>query len=874
MPDTLERLTRAVEGRYAVERRWGEGGMATVYLATDLKHGRKVAIKVLKPELAMAVGPDRFLEEIRTTAALQHPHILSLHDSGDADGLLYYVMPFVEGESLRDRLTRERQLAVDDAIGITASVAAGLQAAHDFGVVHRDVKPANILLSAGGPLVADFGIARAHSITGERHLTETGMSLGTPGYMSPEQVTGDHPVDHRADIYAIGCVLYEMLVGEVPFSASTAQGVIARIVSGEIPSARARRSTVPANVDAVIRKALERVPADRFPSAADVAVALADPSFRHGVDAVHEGEGAARRWRLRAIGLGIATAMLAVSLLWVWLGPAPVVTRPLTTFAVPVAVAEGYATGRQSVAVSPDGRHVAFVGEGRGGARLYVRALDELEPRLVPGSVGALDPFFSADGLWIGYATVDALMKVPLSGGVPERIVSFAEPRGVFWADDDQILFGSYAGLWEVGADGEGLTPVSQIREALRELAHTRPEVVDVGDVVLFTILDADDGSEIASLNRVTGEVRTLVRGVSPRYSPSGHLVFGQLDGTLMAAPFDPHTATLTGPAEPVLTGIMSKSGTLDYSLSRNGTLVYLTGGVNRGTLVLVDRNGAEQVLFAGAGELNGPRFSPDGSRVAVGMGSPPSRQVWVYEVDQGTMAPITYEGNNYYATWSHDGSRIGFARETSSSVDVFWKRADGSGDEEPLLQDSRVTYPELWAPDGQTFVVREQSPSGEHDLLTVQSGGDGQTRPYLAQPVQEESPALSPSGRWMAYTSDLSGDLETYVTGYPNPGGRVQVSIGGGTEPVWAPGEDELFYWRGDTLVAATVQAGQEFQVLDRRDLFAESYARWQFHRNYDLHPDGRQFLMVRREATDARRIVVVQNWDALLGSLMELRE
>ena len=268
MTDAVARLNAALEGRYAIERELGEGGMATVYLADDLKHERKVALKVLKPELAAVVGAERFLAEIKTTANLQHPNILPLFDSGETDGFLFYVMPYVEGDTLKDRLDREHQLPVGDAVQIATDMAEALDYAHRQGVIHRDIKPGNVLLQAGKPVISDFGIALAVGVAGRGRLTETGLSLGTPHYMSPEQATGDQTVGASTDTYALGSVLYEMLVGEPPYPGTTAQAVLGKIIAGKPVSATEERPSIPPNVDAAIRKALEKLPADRFASGA------------------------------------------------------------------------------------------------------------------------------------------------------------------------------------------------------------------------------------------------------------------------------------------------------------------------------------------------------------------------------------------------------------------------------------------------------------------------------------------------------------------------------------------------------------------------------------------------------------------------------
>jgi tRNA A-37 threonylcarbamoyl transferase component Bud32 len=347
MTENTARLSTALADRYRIERRLGEGGMATVYLADDLRHERKVALKVMKPELAAVLGAERFLAEIRTTANLQHPHILPLFDSGEADSFLFYVMPYVEGESLREKLERETQLPVDEAVRIASDVAEALDYAHRHGVIHRDIKPANILLHEGRPLIADFGIALALGTAGAR-LTETGLSLGTPYYMSPEQATGDQQVGPAADLYALGCVLYEMLIGEPPYVGATAQAVLGKVIQGGPVSATEQRPTVPANVDAAIRRVLEKLPADRFTGAQSFANALGDPAFRHGsagTSAPASGVMSRRQWL--AVG-GTAAAAFALSTWWfVWGRSAPpsvIVlmdsTHPLRIYD-PATIAEG-----------------------------------------------------------------------------------------------------------------------------------------------------------------------------------------------------------------------------------------------------------------------------------------------------------------------------------------------------------------------------------------------------------------------------------------------------------------------------------------------------------------------------------------------------
>ncbi len=452
LPDPVPRLNAVLEDRYKIERELGEGGMATVYLADDIKHERKVALKVLRPELAAIVGAERFLAEIKTTANLQHPNILPLFDSGEADSFLFYVMPYVEGDSLKDRLDREGQLSVSEAVAIAKDMAEALQAAHEQGVIHRDIKPGNVLISRGKPLIADFGIALALRSAGAGgRLTEAGLSLGTPYYMSPEQATGDQPVGPPADTYSLGCVLYEMLVGAPPHEGRTAQAVLTKIVAGEPTSAMQERPSVPAHVDAAVRKALEKLPADRFASAQDFARALEDEHFRYGELATAGAGAASGPWNRLSVGLAGLLALTVVVLTSSLLDrPTPDVVR----FSLPVGQgADAYLGGRDanwgrpsktSLTFSPDGKLLVY--SARGGAsndsQLYMQRLDQERAEPIEGTWGASEPFFSPDGAWIGFHAGErgsrpSLMRVSVADGAIETIAAdIPAPRGTTWGDD------------------------------------------------------------------------------------------------------------------------------------------------------------------------------------------------------------------------------------------------------------------------------------------------------------------------------------------------------------------------------------------------------------------------------------------------------
>ena len=488
MSDPIVRLNTALEGRYRLERQIGEGGMATVYLAEDLKHHRKVALKVLKPELAAVVGGERFLSEIETTAKLTHPHILPLHDSGEADGSLFFVTPLIEGDTLRDKIDREKQLGVDEALAITTKVASSLDYAHKHGVVHRDIKPGNILLSPEGePTVADFGIALAVAQAGGGRVTETGLSVGTPHYMSPEQATGDRDVDPRTDVYALGSVLYEMLTGDPPYQGSTAQAVLGQIITGDSVSATKKRASIPLNVDAAIRKALEKLPADRFSAAQEFAKALDDLGFRHGEEAAASALVGRGQWTPAAMALGVLALVSTLALGWSLLRPAP--SQPVIRFSLdlPEDLQRGTGGG-VNLDISPDGSRIVFRA-GRGSqSQLWQRPLDQLSLTPVSGTENAFSPRFSPDGTSLAFTVNGGLTTVSLTGAPPLTVVtdSVASNLGIAWGQDGRLYFVKPGmGIWSVAANGGEQEEVTNGGSDDSNSAY--PEALPNGRGILFT---------------------------------------------------------------------------------------------------------------------------------------------------------------------------------------------------------------------------------------------------------------------------------------------------------------------------------------------------------------------------------------------------
>ena len=665
MSDPVTRLNAALEGRYAIERELGEGGMATVYLAKDLKHERKVALKVLKPELAAVVGAERFLAEIKTTANLTHPHILPLHDSGEADGFLFYVMPHIEGESLRERIDREKQLGVDDALAITRKVADALDYAHEHGVVHRDIKPGNILLSERGePLIADFGIALAVAQTGGGRITETGLSLGTPHYMSPEQATGDRDVDPRSDVYALGCVLFEMLAGQPPFSASTAQAVLVKILTADAPSITSERRTVPPNVGAALAQALEKLPADRFTSAAEFGAALADENFtskaraRTSVAASPLEPVATQApatmpgsWNRLSVAFATTTVLLAGLAAWGWLSGPPASLPGVPTRAPVTGVERPRpgAGGGWILAISPDGRSILKVAEGA----IHMRTASDPEWRQLPNTEGGVNPTFSPDGQSVAFATVGGISKVSTLGGLALPVTTSG--NSPHWGFDDTIVYNDGGRLFRIGSSGGE----PELLLNSDSVSVSRPHLLPNGRAVVFGTAGGAQASRILIFEIETGEVRELVpAGNQPRYVSTGHLIYGHGDGALMGVAFDIQSLQVTGAPVTLLPSLTVLSGgASQFAVSQTGTLVYGTGGFASGpssTPVWVERDGTAREIDSGwsvRGAFNrvSLALSPEGDRLAISiLGSEGTYDLWVKQLNtgpRGTLSRLTFEG-------------------------------------------------------------------------------------------------------------------------------------------------------------------------------------------------------------------------------------
>jgi len=886
----MSRLTTALADRYVIERELGAGGMATVYLAHDVRHDRKVAVKVLRPELSAILGGERFVAEIRTTANLQHPHILSLFDSGEADGLVFYVMPYVEGESLRDRLNREKQLPVDDAVRIAREVADALEYAHQKGIVHRDIKPENILLHGGHAMVADFGIALAAARSdGGTRMTETGMSLGTPHYMAPEQAMGEREITPKADIYALGCVLYEMLTAEPPFVGATAQAIIARVMTEEPRSLTLQRRTIPPHVEAAVRIALEKLPADRFTSAAQFGEALGRSDFTPAVtraSAAADGTPAGGRWRALALAASAATLIAAGFAAWGWFrsAPPPHSSRfriALTSHPLP----RGFVG--TNLALSPDGSTIVFSDTVGGARRLWIKTPDRAEAEPLTGTEGGLAPAFSPDGAWIAFVAEDKIRKVPSGGGSAVTIADSAAvgsiPPGLAWLDNGTIAFTDRGfGLSMVGQDGGA-------RRRFDYIATAGMGVVSIGGLpggraaILGMCNWGCPSALLFVADLATGKLDTLAAGgVRGWHLDDGRVVFVRLDGGVFAAPFDVRRRRFASDPVPVLDGIRTGDYTADMALSASGTLLYVPGPASGGSslseVVYVTRDGHATLVDSGwtfvPSANGGTRLSPDGRRLALAVQSSGTEEVWIKQLDHGPFVRLTLEGASVRPEWSADGRYVlYFGSGDASHSDLRRRRADGTGTAEVLAHPSRALWEVQPTRDTTKLIVRLGIPKTRDIYLwdRTRGTGDSAITPLVADDRYEEaSIGLSPDGRWLAYTSNESGRYEVYVRPFPDVNaGRWQVSGEGGTEPRWSHSGRELFYLRGDgDLVAVSVSPGPTFDPGSQRVLFpAGGFVSNTAYTNYDITPDDRRFVFTRYVTAPggsevANTAVLVQHW------------
>jgi serine/threonine-protein kinase len=897
-------------GSYEVSAAIGSGGMGEVWRATDTTLGREVALKVLPADFADDEDRHaRFEREAKVLASLNHPNIATLYglehveQSGTGSGsgtgaspqapkpsgphtIHCLVMELVEGEGLDERITRG-PIAIDEAIPTALQIAEALEAAHEQGIVHRDLKPANIKITSDGTVkVLDFGLAKtwaadddssvSMSPTMTKHATEAGVILGTAAYMSPEQARGQ-AVDRRADIWAFGVVLWEMITGKKLFAGETVSDVLASVLK-EAPDLEALPSETPHWLRRLITRCLQRDPHDRLQWIGDARVELeADQEPRADTPVeLRPGRSAA------AMVIGVV-GLAAAAITWASLRPAPEPIGPLH-----VDLSEAAFKQFTNSAISPDGRWVAYA-LGEDSTTLQLRSVDGFDVRAVPGTIDAENPFFSPDGKWVAFflPVSDGIGKVSLTGGTAIRIPGVTV-TGSFntgtWHPDGLLIFSNavidgraWNGLATVpvsGGDPEILsTPEPD------DIIHHEPTIVPGTDWVLFTIENPEDWA-IGAVSLATGESKIVVNNAStPIVLDSGHLlVFRYEQSNVLMYRFDSDRAAVEGEPTVVLqeVGNGARYGGR-YAVSHSGTLIYtplddsslLVGGR---TVVWVDRNGTVQQIIGEKSSWAQPRISPDGQQLLVRRVLTPDCDLWTYDLDRGALTRITFEDDAHDPLWHPTGDSVLYAGDIEPTRVLFQVLADGTGTPTPLAEAAISLRAASWSGDGRLLALGARGPTLNDDIWVLDPDVDPEPRPFLDSRFGERFPAFSPDGRWFAYTSDQSGRWEVYVRPYPGPGGRIQVSIEGGSEPLWSGDGRELFYRTSDQMMVVSVDDTDGLDFSRPRMVFTDPYLRpsqisADVH-SYDVSPDGSRFLMIQRDSEgllDADLHVVIGWLDTL---------
>jgi serine/threonine-protein kinase len=862
-------LEPALSGRYDIEREIGRGGMAVVFLARDLKHSRRVAIKMLSLEFSGGLGADRFLGEIRVTANLQHPNILALFDSGEAAGRLYYVMPFIEGETLRARLDREKQLPVDEALRIAVAMANAAEYAHARGVVHRDLKPENILLQSGQPIVADFGIALALSNAAGARMTQTGMSLGTPQYMSPEQATGDRIIDARSDVYALGAMTYEMLIGEPPHTGSTSQAIIARILTERPRSVRESRESVPEHVSLAIARSLEKLPADRFVSAKEFAEALQGSV---PIRTTGESRRAPRRSRAAMIGIvGASLVAVAASLGW-WRAahsPPPVANRFVVEPPPGISIGGGSA---RKVALSHDGQLLAF-SSTMPESRLLLRHLGQLEPIAFPYpkiSVPGPELHFSEDGKWLAYWRKGPriLPVTPGDTAVEPRQLAQVPAIGhiAYFGSDLIYLFANE--FFTVSVSGGTPRKLASM-DTLRDIAWQWPMMLPDHKTIAFAVVPRRRGPPRLALMSADGGTPTLLdlEATSVIGCVDGILVFMR-GNRLFAVKFDVGGRKVVGePVDLIADRIIDPTR---VAVSDNGTLAYLADAAPDARLEIIDRLGNVTASLPEIRAYAQPVVSPDGKHIAVIAESDGPPDLWIYSVESRVFTRLTQVTSSYTA-WTPDSKRIAF-RGADRLFD--WMPADGSAAPEPIpnttaLKDSPGFYTQLaFSPDNKYLIVlREFTPSQTRPAsppshLTLVPLAGGAPIGTLEDAEAPHSFSVSPNGKWIAYQSRETNRYEVFIRSFPSGSAKLQLSTDGGDQPKWSPDGRQVVFRSDKLFREATLDfSGPVPRVVRTDTLFGSQNAGFRRIDTYGVHPDGKHFV-VARPVGDGTKLVVVTNW------------
>ncbi len=881
---------------YTIIEKLGEGGMGVVYKAQDTKLDRIVALKFLPAHLAAsAQDKARFMQEAKAAAALNHPNVCSIIDIAEHEGTMFIVMEFVDGQTLRQK---ESGISFKQAIDIGIQIADGLSAAHEKGIVHRDIKPENVMIRKDGiAQIMDFGLAKLRAIGSKiSRLTKEGSTVGTAGYMSPEQVQGQD-VDHRSDIFSFGVLLFELCTGQLPFKGVHETALAYEIVNVDAPPPSSVRPEIDPALDAIILECLEKDPNERAQSAKQVAIDLkrfkrestrsqasritaARPAIRATQQAAAVAATEAPR-RQNILWPVLAGILVLVGALLAWAPWRPAATPPLVTrVAVTLPGDQILSTASYSaVAISPDGKNLVY----KANAKLYLRNIDRFEPSFLPGTEDGSGPFFSPDGKWIGFFGGGKLKKIPISGGAAITLADAPDNRGASWGANGEIVYTptSTSGLLMVG-EGGGEPRVLTTKDSTKhERTHRWPSFLPDGKHVLFTVgtMDSPDYYEDAAIEAAdvaTGARKTVISGGCSAHSVAAGFLAYWRSSSLFAVPFDPVKVEVTGTSFPVIENVNGDptTGMAGYAVSENGTLAYIPGnaGVTNQTMIKVDLHGGFTPLLAPVQAYMEPRISPDGTRIAVTIQTGKDADIWIYDIAQNTMSKLTFGGVNRSPAWSADGKSVAYYSYDGGNHAITIKRADGSGTPKVVSRGEGRTYIDCWSKDGKVLILdiagptRLKSPGpGGSDIFYLTLGGDSTVHKFLETKFDEWQANLSPDGKWLAYSSNESGTYQIYVQPFPEGGGRWSISSEEGYGPTWSPDGKMLYFYSPGRLMKVPVQTTPTF-VAGKPEVILAGYQQKLVDSGlmFDLSPDGTWFVITQSKDDDQnlRQVRLVINW------------
>jgi serine/threonine-protein kinase len=894
---------------YKILEKLGEGGMGTVYKAQDTKLDRFVALKFLSSSITVSEDDkSRFIQEAKAASAMNHPNVCTIYDIQDYENQLFIVMEFIDGKTLKDK---KGSLSEKQILEIGIQVAEGLSAAHEKGIVHRDIKPENIMIRKDGiAQIMDFGLAKLHSNTEGSRLTKVGTTMGTMGYMSPEQVQG-LDVDHRSDIFSFGVVLYEMFAGDSPFKGMHETAIMYEIVNVEAPPISTVKEGIDLELDEIILECLEKDKDDRYQSAKELAKNLRKikkstghrksrvynvnpnsfiaksgansnltPSGSVTVEVMNRRIDLTRVFRSRIIPW-VFSIILLVALIVTWLilnkhSQEKIVTK------FSVELGKDYTLDISSypaLAISHDGKSLIY----KANSKFYIRKMNSTEPVLINGIENASSPFFSPDDKWLGFFANGKLLKISLSGGTPVTLADVTDNRGGTWGTNGMIIYSASTteGLSMIPENGGPVKKISTPDTTKNERTHRWPSFLPDGKHVLFTVgtlasPDYYENAEIDVMDINTGERKTLINGASTaRYINTGHILFSR-SGVLYIVPFDIGNLEVTGQPVPVVEGVYSEltTGITNYMVSDNGTLAYVPGAVEGGNrkIIRIDMHGNTTVLDSSGHAYLEPQLSPDNKKIAIVIRDGEDFDIWIFYILRKTLSRLTFGGVNRSPQWSPDGKKIAFMkRSKDGKIGIFIKPYDGSGNEVEIHSGGTRLYIDEWTKDGENLIIDNLTLDAQSDLLVIPLKGDKKPWKYLDSKYDEYEASLSPDGKWLAYLTNESGMYQGYVRSFPNKEGRWQISTEVIEEPRWSPDGKTIYYRKGSQLMAVAVTTSPTFSAGIPKVLIS-GFPTMNVDSGitFDITSDGKYFITTTpAKGSTLKSISVVLNWTTEIAAL-----